>query len=173
VIGFATEESVADSAASFWDPLAATPLSMFLRESTWSYPALEVVHIVGIALVFGSILSFDLRVLGFHKSLPLDTLGRHLIPWVWTGFALNALSGVLMFFSNPVEFAVNPALPAKLALIGVAGINAVYFQRRIAPTMPEWNTDAPAPLPARTSALLSITLWLAVIVAGRMMAYVV
>jgi len=173
VIGFATEEPIAESAASIWDPLAATPISIFLRESTWSYPALEIVHIIGIALVFGSILSFDLRVLGSHKSLPLNTLGRHLIPWVWIGFALNAVSGVLMFVSNPVEFAANPALTAKLALIGIAGINAVYFQRRVAPTMPEWNADAPAPLAARTSALLSITLWLAVIVAGRMMAYVV
>lgn len=166
------DPSSLEGPASIWDPLAATSLSVFLRESTWSYPALEVVHIIGIALVFGVILSFDLRVLGRHTTLPLDTLGRHLLPWVWTGFVLNAASGTLLFVSNPVEFAANPALVAKLALIGVAGLNAAVFYWRITPTMPAWNRDSPAPLSARTSAVLSIALWLAVIVAGRMIAYV-
>jgi hypothetical protein len=156
-----------------WDSLAATPLSIFLRESVWAYPALETAHIIGIALVFGSILAFDLRILGRHGSLPLDTLGRHLLPWVWIGFVVNAASGILLFVSNPIEFAANPALQAKLGLIALAGLNAAYFQWRIAPEMAAWNIEVPAPAAARMSAILSIVLWLAVITAGRMMAYVV
>lgn len=156
-----------------WGDLAGTTLSVFLRESTWAYPILEIAHIIGIALVFGSILAYDLRVLGRHRSLPLDILGRHLLPWVWTGFALNATSGLLLFISNPVEFAANPALQYKLALIGLAGLNAAYFHWRIAPAIPAWNIATPAPAAARMSALLSIGLWISVIAAGRLMAYVV
>lgn len=156
-----------------WKVLAETPLSLALRESTWAYPILETVHIAGVALVFGSILAFDLRVLGRQRSLPLDTLGRHLLPWVWAGFFINAVSGVLLFVSNPVEFAANPALIAKLGLIAVAGLNALYFQWRVTPLMAGWNTHVEAPAAARVSAVFSIALWLAVITAGRMMAYVV
>ncbi len=161
------------AAAGIWSDLAATSLSVYLRESTWAYPILEIVHIIGIALVFGSILAYDLRILGRHRSLPIDTLGQHLLPWVWTGFLLNATSGLLLFISNPVEFAANPALQFKLALIALAGLNAAYFQWRIAPAVKTWNTIARAPIAARMSALLSIVLWLSVIAAGRLMAYVV
>ncbi len=164
-------EDIPDSGV--WGDLADTPLSVFLRESTWAYPILEITHIIGIALVFGSILAYDLRVLGRHRTLPLDVLGHHLLPWVWTGFALNATSGLLLFVSNPVEFAANPALQYKLALIALAGLNAAYFQWRIAPAIPTWNLGTPAPAAARYSALLSIALWLSVIAAGRLMAYVV
>jgi hypothetical protein len=159
--------------SGIWSDLAATSLSVFLRESTWAYPILEIAHIIGIALVFGSILAYDLRVLGRHRSLPLDTLGRHLLPWVWTGFVLNATSGLLLFVSNPVEFAANPALQYKLALIALAGLNAAYFQWRIAPAIPTWNIGTPAPASARLSAFLSIGLWISVTAAGRLMAYVV
>lgn len=156
-----------------WGDLAATALSVFLRENTWAYPILEIAHIIGIALVFGTILAYDLRVLGRSRTLPLDTLGRHLLPWVWTGFLINATSGLLLFVSNPVEFSANPALQLKLALIALAGLNAAYFQWRIAPAIDTWNTAARAPAAARLSAVLSIALWLSVIAAGRMMAYVV
>jgi hypothetical protein len=159
--------------SGMWGELAATPVSVFLRESTWAYPILEIAHIIGIALVFGSILAYDLRILGRHRSLPLDTLGRHLLPWVWTGFILNATSGLLLFVSNPVEFAANPALQYKLALIGLAGLNAAYFQWRTAPGIHSWNAGTAAPAAARLSAFLSIALWLSVIAAGRLMAYVV
>lgn len=158
---------------TLWTEIAATPLSVFLREAAWAYPLLEIAHILGLALVVGSIFSFDLRVLGLNASLPVKALGRHLLPWVWGGFGLNAVSGALLFVSNPVEFAANPALLAKLGLIVLAGINALFFQMRVVPSMEQWNCGSPAPAHARVSAVLSIVLWLGVIVAGRMMAYVV
>jgi hypothetical protein len=158
---------------TLWTELAATNLSVFLREATWGYPVLEIAHIIGLALVVGSIFAFDLRLLGVNAGLPMTMLGRHLLPWVWAGFCLNAVSGGLLFLSNPVEFAANPALAAKLGLIALAGINALYFQVRLAPAMDAWNSNTPAPAAARISALFSIVLWLGVIIAGRLMAYVV
>lgn len=161
-----------EATAPIWEQLAATPLAMFVRESSWAYPALETLHIIGIALVFGSILSYDLRVLGRGRDLSIDSLGRHLLPWVWGGFLLNAASGVSLFLSDAAEFAANPAFRAKLALIVLAGLNAIYFQMRLSPDLPRNGDRSPASLRARLAALLSIALWIGVITAGRMMAYV-
>lgn len=155
----------------FWEALAATPLAVALRESMWLYPLFETLHLIGLALLVGSIIAFDLRVLGFSRHIPADALAHHLLPWVWTGFAINAVSGVLLFISDAAEFAPNTALQAKLSLIAVAGLNAAIFQIRLAPGMENWSSRVATPAAARLSAGLSIVLWLAIIVAGRLIAY--
>ena len=155
----------------FWESIETSAIGAYVKESIWAYPALETMHIIGLGLVFGSIIAFDLRVLGLHKDLPLARLAQHLLPWVWTGFVLNATSGVLLFTSDAVDFSTNPALQWKLGLIGLAGLNALVFQLRIKPGAAPWDRDAPAPAAARLSAALSIILWVAIIIAGRMIAY--
>ena len=161
-----------EASSSIWETLAQTAPAVFVREAAWAYPALETLHLIGIALVFGSILAYDLRVLGRSADLRLDGLGRHLLPWVWGGFFLNAMSGTALFISDAAEFAANPALVVKLGLILLAGLNALYFQMRVKPFSSTWNENAKAPFHARASALFSILIWIGVVTAGRMMAYV-
>ncbi len=156
----------------FFDPIAQSAIAVFVRESMWAYPILETLHVIGLALVFGPILLFDLRVLGWNKDLAVSRLHTALLPWVWTGFALNASSGVLLFVSDAAEFAANTSLRFKMALLVLAGLNALYFQARIAPGVAAWDCEGKAPTPARASAALSIALWLAIITAGRMIAYI-
>ena len=166
---------MSDAISDLLNSIDQSAVAVAVRESLYIYPALETVHAIGLGLLFGSILAFDLRVLGVHKALPLGLLGRHLLPWVWTGFALNAASGLLMFASDAVKFSTNVALQAKLALLLIAGINALVFQTRLDPRRSggvEADMGMPSPLPAKLSATLSITLWLSIIIAGRMMAFV-
>ncbi len=155
-----------------WENIAATPLATAVRESIWLYPFLETLHIVGLVFVVGSIWAFDLRILGRNKGMSVITLGHHLLPWVWTGFAMNATTGALLFISDAAEFAGNTALQVKLLLIATAGVNAAIFQGRLYRSVESWDRNIPAPAAARTSAALSILLWLLIIVAGRMIAYV-
>jgi hypothetical protein len=155
-----------------WSTLHVSAPAAFVRESVWAYPALETLHVVGLALVFGSILAFDLRLLGWHRDLPVSRLGEKLLPWVWAGFALNAVSGVLLFASDAVEFAANTSFRVKMALLLLAGLNALWFQLRVARTLPAWDRGTMPPATARVAGSLSIALWLAIITAGRMMAYV-
>ncbi|MFN0217862.1 MAG: DUF6644 family protein [Hyphomicrobium sp.] len=155
----------------FWDPIAQSALATFIGQSAWAYPALETLHVLGLALVFAPILIFDLRVLGFNGDMDLDRLHRALLPWVWTGFATNVTSGALLFISDAAEFARNPAFQVKLALILLAGINALAFQKRLYPGL-LGDDRARLGRGARLSATASIVLWLAIIAAGRMMAYV-
>ena len=155
-----------------FDAIAQSALAVFVRESMWTYPLLETLHVIGLALVFGPVLLFDLRVLGWNKDFAVSRLHRALLPWVWTGFALNASSGVLLFVSDAAEFAANTSLRFKMALLVLAGLNALYFHARIAPNVAAWDRENNAPTQARASAALSIALWLAIITAGRMIAYI-
>ncbi|MEQ1577477.1 MAG: DUF6644 family protein [Hyphomicrobium sp.] len=150
-------------------------VSVAVRESLYIYPALETMHAIGLGLLFGSILAFDLRVLGVHKALPMQLLGRHLLPWVWVGFGINAASGLLMFASDAVKFSSNFALQAKFMLLVLAGTNALIFEKRLHPVRtggPSADKGKSSPGSAKLSAALSIVLWLAIITAGRMIAFV-
>ncbi len=157
-----------------WPILAQLPVSEYVRTATWAYPALETLHVMGLGLAFGGIVLFDLRVLGLGRQLSVRALGAFVLPFVWTGFALNAVSGVLLFMSDATEFAGNPALWVKLGLIGAAGLNALFFQvryrRHIAALRAEQDANLPTLL--RASAAASLAIWLGVITAGRMIAYV-
>jgi hypothetical protein len=155
-----------------WEGIEASDLAARVRESIWVYPFLETTHVIGLALLFGAIAMFDLRVLGLNKELPVAQLWQHVKPWVWTGFVMGMVSGTLLFIGGAADFAVNPALQLKLALILLAGINAAAFELRIRPTLAGWDHHASAPPAARVSACLSLTLWLAIMIAGRMIAYI-
>ncbi len=155
-----------------WDPVVSSALSTFIRESAWAYPALETLHIIGIALIFGPILMFDLRVIGRNIDFNIRRLHQALLPWVWTGFALNVTTGLLLFISDAAEFASSPALYVKLLLIAAAGANALLFQKLIFPRLPGTDGSSTLDKVARVSAVLSILLWIGIIVAGRLIAYI-
>lgn len=156
---------------TIWETLAATGLAVFLRENAWAYPLLETLHMVGLALLVGGILIFDLRVLGVGRELSVRSLANLVLPLVWTGFAVNVVSGGLLFVSDAAEFASNSSLKVKLALIALAGINALAFHRGVLGGVAAWDRDTCAPTTARTLAAVSLLLWLGVVTAGRMMAY--
>lgn len=155
-----------------WDPVSETALAAFIRESLWAYPTLETLHLFGMALVFCPIVLFDLRVLGRNRDFNIKRLHQTLLPWVWTGFTLNLLSGVLMFISDASEFANSPPFLAKLVLIGLAGLNALLFQKLLFPRLPGADDTSKISRVAKVTAAFSILLWTAVIIAGRLIAYI-
>lgn len=156
-----------------WHDLSVTPVAMWVKGSAWAYPMLETAHVVGLGLLFGAIVMMDLRLLGVSRGLSVKALGWHLLPAAWIGFAINAVSGILLFISDAVEFAGNTAFRAKLALIVLAGLNALLFHARVYRHAGEWDgQNAGPPAGAIAAAVLSLILWLAVITAGRMIAYV-
>lgn len=129
----------------------------------WAYPALEVVHIVGIALLLGNLLLLELRLWGAAAALPLRELARAALPLALAGFAIAAGSGLVMFAAAPGELLANRAFVVKLGLLLLAGANAGLFHARGSLARPD--------LWARAQTLLSIGLWLAVIACGRWIAY--
>lgn len=148
--------------------LENTSLATAIRDSTWAYPILEIIHITGITMLVGAAFMFDLRLLGFSKDLPVMSLARHLLPWSRRGLLLVLPSGLLLFITNAVALANNPVFWLKMSLLGAAGLNAFLFDRKAARSGHEKHT---APMGARIIALVSMVLWIAVIACGRLLAY--
>jgi hypothetical protein len=140
------------------------PLFAGLASHPWAYPALEAVHIVGIALLFGGLMVFELRVLGLGRGLPMPQLARITLIPALAGFLLCAATGLTMFATQPGELLSNTAFRIKLLLIGLAGANALWFHLR--------GGLAADGARGRAQCLLSLGFWLAVIICGRWIAYV-
>ncbi|MCH9764513.1 MAG: hypothetical protein K0U34_00770 [Alphaproteobacteria bacterium] len=151
--------------------LAALPIAEFVRTSPWAYPILETFHMFGLGLVFGGMFVFDLRLFGVHRELSLVSLAHHILPWVWLGFLINLTSGILLFLSDAVTFGQNLAFQIKSTLLAITGLSVFWFQRQVFPHLAEWDRQTNPPKSAKRLALFSIMLWMAIITAGRMIAY--
>jgi hypothetical protein len=145
---------VATTAFSGFPALAAHP---------WAYPALEVVHIVGIALLVGNLVLLELRVWGAAAEVPVRALARLALALALAGFGIVAASGLAMFSAQPAELLANRAFVFKMGLVMLAGLNAALFHAR----------DGLGRLDriARAQTVLSLGLWVMVIMCGRWIAY--
>lgn len=144
-----------------------TPLDawgIWLKGSLWAYPALEAVHIASIALLFGSLVVLELRLLGLARSLPVDPLLRLALPVSLFGFSGAAGSGLLLFAADAADLLLNPAFRLKMLLLMLAGLNAAVFHALDGPRVQGAR--------ARVQLVASVLIWLSIIACGRMIAYV-
>ncbi|GIZ50229.1 DUF6644 family protein [Noviherbaspirillum aridicola] len=146
-------------------------LAEAMRTGLWTYPIVEIVHIVGFVLLVGSVAMFDLRLLGLGKALSVQALGRHLLRWTLLSLVLVVPAGLLMFSAHPSDFLGNPVFLLKLVLILLAGLNALLFHARVYRGAAEWDVGAEPPAAAKSHALVSLFTWIAVISCGRLLAY--
>ncbi|MCA3252769.1 MAG: hypothetical protein ACK5UM_00850 [Pseudomonadota bacterium] len=134
-----------------------------LAEHPWAWPALEAVHIAGIALLVGSLVLLELRVWGAAPELPVVALARLALAVTAVGFALVLLTGLAMFSARPLELLANGAFVLKMGIVMLAGLNAAWFHARGG--LSRLDTLA------RAQTVLSLGLWLGVIILGRWIAY--
>lgn len=143
-----------------------------VRNGEWTYPIVESMHIAGIAVMVGAAVLFDLRLLGIAgRNMPVTALARFLLPVSLTGFGLVVVTGALMFAANASQLAHNPALQVKLLLIVVAGANVLAFHLGPYRRVRDWDTGNTTPVVAKSTAVLSIGLWVVIITCGRLIAY--
>jgi len=137
-----------------FEALASHPLA---------YPALEVGHLFGVALVIGNLALIELRVWGAGASLDAATLARLSLSLVIAGFGLAALSGLLMFATQAQELLANRAFTLKMLLLGCAACNAAWFHSR--------QSLQRLDRTARVLATVSLLLWVSILACGRWIAY--
>lgn len=142
-----------------------------VRTSTWMYPSAEVGHLLGLGVLLGTAVAFDLRLLGVARHLPVDALAGFLLPCARVGFFVAAATGALLFAANATTL-LNVVFAAKLAAIALAIVNASLFHRATCQDVAQWNTGIPAPLPARLAAVISLLSWTTAVACGRLLAYV-
>lgn len=152
--------------------LGDTPGSVALRESLWTYPAIETMHVLAISVFVGFAALLDLRLLGVALSrTPVSAVVERLMPWTWRGFAVMVATGALLFYADPARFLGNVFFQIKLGLLIVAGANAAVFHTTVYRRVAAWNVDPGPPLAARLAGALSLVVWSAVVVTGRLIAY--
>src|SRR5690554_3692913 len=151
--------------------LESTPIADAITTSVWMYATFETIHYIGLAMLVGSIMLIDLRLLGVARSLPLPSM-LGLLPWVWAGFLINVMTGTLMFIYGATSFGTKWMFILKMVLMAAAGINALVFTVAVARSGGQWLTAERTPGAIKAVATLSLVLWLGVMTSGRWMAYV-
>lgn len=151
-----------------WLAHAAPPIQAFMR-TAWGWPTMESIHFLGLSMLVGCVGAFDLRLLGVGKRIPITALHK-LIPLGLVGFAINIASGSMFLLTEPDQYIYNPAFQFKVLFIAIAGLNAMLFY------VTSWgrvNTDGTinAPRAGKAAAVISLSIWIAVIVCGRLLTF--
>lgn len=153
--------------------LEGSMLGVFTRSlGVWSYGIINLVHILGIVMLFGSILLLDLRLLGLWRSIPLASLSRPTVTLAVTGFVIAVCSGMPMLAVKAGDYAGNPFLLIKFPAIALALVNVALLHRSRA-----WRDHRARLLAPREQyrlagqAAASLVFWLTAITAGRMIGY--
>lgn len=147
-------------------------LNAFIKANAWVWPTLEMLHFLGLCMVLGSLLIVDLSVIGFARDISLRLVDKFIIATL-TGFALNAVTGVLFVVGDPGRYLVNIAFRLKILLIMLAGLNALYFTLRVRPKISAGaHNFHDLGIDARISTGLSLFFWTSIICLGRFIPYV-
>jgi hypothetical protein len=152
--------------------LASTAPSVFIQEhNAWAIPAIQTVHIVGIALVMGSVLMIDLRILGLAwADHTLRQTTSRFGPWLTGSLWLLLATGLLMVVGEPVRELVSFSFWLKMALVALGAAVAVSFQRALRRQEQHWESKAAQPS-IKLLAILTFFIWIGIIFLGRLIAY--
>jgi hypothetical protein len=148
-----------------WAPIA------LLRGGRWSYAAVNVAHIAGFALLIGAIVPLDLRLLGWRRDVPLGGLARAVLPVAITGLIVALFAGFVLFAVRAPDYAAKPLFWVKMAFVTGGLANALLLHRARVWQSTQ-DTDAAPSARLRLAAVLSMALWFAALICGRMLAFV-
>ncbi len=141
------------------------------RDTFWLFPAAEIVHFFGLCMLFGAVLLIDLRMLGFTRVVSIRRM-MGFVPVAALGLVLNTISGIIFLCAYPENYWPSTAFRLKLLAIVIGGLNALWFQWVEAPKVEQLADDADTDARTKLIALLSLTVWVVVIVLGRLLPYV-
>ena len=143
-----------------------------IRESAWGYPILETAHVASIVAFAGLVIMMDLRLVGLaFTHAPMTQIQRRLFPWQMAGLVPSTATGILLCCIDPLRYYDNVLFRVKLALLALAGLNALAFHLKTYRTAGRWDEDLQLTTTARRSGAVSLLLWSAVIISGRLTAF--
>ena len=152
--------------------LEASPIAVMVRESAYGFPIIVGLHILGITLSVGTLVWFDLRLLGVSMvGYKASMMYRRLMPWMFTGFALMFITGFMLLAGFATAAYENVYFRIKIAAMVLAAVNAFAYHRYTERRIADWDDASAPPRGARVAGLVSICVWTCVILAGRMMSY--
>jgi hypothetical protein len=144
------------------------PLGAAVRESRWLFAMGETFHFIGLCLMVGGLMIVDLRLLGYIRRIPMRA-ALAFLPFVIVGFLINLATGIEFFMTDPFMYWPNPAFKLKMFLIVLAGLNALLFTVMEHRHVLVMKDDEDTGRFTKVMAGLSLSLWLAVILLGRLL----
>jgi hypothetical protein len=148
------------------------PFAVSIAESSWAFPILEVIHVLAISLVVGSIGMIDIRLLGLEsRQRRISESIAHVLPWTWIAFTGAVLTGALMFCSKASDYLGNPFFQIKMVCLALAGTNMLAFHLFTARSIANWDLGKP-PLSAKFAGAFSLCLWVTTVAMGRWIGFV-
>jgi len=152
--------------------LEASGLATKIRDSVFLFPMIESTHVIGLALVFGTIAIIDLRLLGIASTQrSFQRMASDILKWTWGAFALTALTGSLMFITNASVYYYNFYFRTKMLLLALTGINMLFFELTAGRTIHKWDQAPSAPRAGKAVAALSLAMWIGIICVGRLIGF--
>ena len=149
-----------------------TQSSTAIRESQYMFPIIEGIHLLGLAFMMGSVMMLDLRLVGVLWQKDTATkVKQQFLPITIVGFAVIVVTGLLLFWSEPLRCWDSRYFRIKLIALALAGGNALIFHSTVDRHMAEWDMAPTPPARARWAGIVSLVLWTGVIFAGRYTAY--
>ena len=149
-----------------------TKLSDMIDSHFWVIPAIQSIHILAIATVFGSVLMTNLRIFQLAgRSRTMTETVRRFMPWIWWSLLVLLLTGIGMTIGEPVRELTNPIFWAKMIMIVVASAISLGFQYSVQRNVALWELTHNGRVLIRVGAGAVIALWCLIMLAGRWIAY--
>ena len=161
---------IALSEFSRW--LATTSLSHTIQTAGWIIPALQVIHILCVAVVFSSAILVDLRIWRLlQRDVPMPEVARRFLPTIWPVLLVLLITGSLLIVGEPRRSLLNSTFYLKMALLAVAILLTAGLQRSLSSSPNSWDRDRWRRMAGRFAATVSMLVWCGILFAGRWIAY--
>lgn len=160
------------SVLSVCEWLQNLPWASGVKHSTWQFPVIESVHSLALSVMLWPAAILDLRLLGVvMPRKPVSQVAAQFLPWVWTGFTVMILTGLVLFTSEAVKCYNSPFFRTKVVLLCAAGLNAFVFHKTVFERVEEWDENPATPWRAKLAGASSLLIWIGVVAMGRALAY--
>jgi uncharacterized membrane protein len=158
----------------FATALANTSVSKLIEDISWIVPLVQTIHILALAIILSSAAMLNLRLMGLAgRRVTIAGMSERFLPWVWAALAVLAVTGIILIVGEPERSLPNFSFQLKMALLAAVIVITIVFQRTIKRNADYWDLSPGRRRSARVTAVLSLAMWMAIAVCGRLIAYTI
>jgi uncharacterized membrane protein len=158
----------------FATALANTSVSKLIEDISWIVPLVQTIHILALAIILSSAAMLNLRLMGLAgRRVTIAGMSERFLPWVWAALAVLAVTGIILIVGEPERSLPNFSFQLKMALLAAVIVITIVFQRTIKRNADYWDLSPARRRSARVTAVLSLAMWMAIAVCGRLIAYTI
>ena len=150
--------------------LESSPFAAWVRESVWGWPFWLSVHVIGTAVVIGFVIIVNLRLLGLFETIPYMSLKR-LFPVIWAAFAVQVVSGFVLWTAKPTRYVADGAFVLKALLVIVGVVLTIRFYGIVKRDAASWDANGAASSRVVRLAAAALIVWCTVVITGRLTGY--